>query len=414
MKKMNLTTKIIIGSILGIIVGLVLGENVKYIKWIGDVFLRLVSMVVPILIFCAIVDSVASLDLKDLGRMGSKTVGWFFFTTSIAALVGITAISIIKPTATLQGLDVIEYTGYIQGNFIDLIVNFIPNNVFAAFTNNSIIQIIIFGAFLGYTISVLSKTNEKALLVLDIIQTLKAIMMKMVGMFMHIAPYGIFALLAKVVGTTGVEMLIPLLKYVLTVTGANLVFFLLYSLYVSLRCKVSVVQLFKNITRTIILGMTTGSSAMTLPMEFKDADERLGIPRKVSDFVLPLGNAINTNGAAITTTIASITCAYMFGIELSIQNYLMIALYAALATFGNTTVPGGGIVAIAVVFQMANLPLEGVALFAGVDYFTGLTRIILNTGGDIYTAMIIAVGEKEGIDKEIFNRPNNSEPELQV
>ena len=110
MKKLNFTTKIIMGSILGLIVGYILGPNVSYIKWIGDVFLRLVSMVVPILIFTAIVDSVASLDLKDLGRMGGKTVGWFFLTTTIAALVGIGAVSLFKPTASLQGLSTVDYS----------------------------------------------------------------------------------------------------------------------------------------------------------------------------------------------------------------------------------------------------------------------------------------------------------------
>ena len=230
-------------------------------------------------------------------------------------------------------------------------------------------------------------------------------MMSIVTMFMAIAPFGIFAMLANVVGASGTKILLPLLQYVLTVTGANLVYIIGYTLAVSALCKLNPIQLVKNVSRTIVIGVATGSSAMSLPTELMDADERLGLSRKISNFVLPLGNAINTNGAAISTTIASITCAHVFGIELTTQHYIMIAVYAILATFGNTTVPGGGIVAVAVVFQMAGLPLEGVALFAGVDYFTGLTRIILNVVGDIYCAILVAVPEGE-LDREIFNAPN--------
>ena len=405
MKKLSLTQRIIIGSSLGILAGYVFGPNVVHIKFMGDIFLRLVRMVVPILVFCAIVEAVASLDIKDLGKIGIKTLALFLFTTTIAAGVALAAMSIFKPTMTLEGLATAEYKGYmLSGNFIDLLVNFIPDNIVKAFAEGTLIQIIVFGVMFGISINLLKK-NETVSRLYDDVRALRTLMMSIVTMFMAIAPFGIFAMLANVVGASGTKILLPLLQYVLTVTGANLVYIIGYTLAVSALCKLNPIQLVKNVSRTIVIGVATGSSAMSLPTELMDADERLGLSRKISNFVLPLGNAINTNGAAITTTIASITCAHVFGIELTTQHYIMIAVYAILATFGNTTVPGGGIVAVAVVFQMAGLPLEGVALFAGVDYFTGLTRIILNVVGDIYCAILVAVPEGE-LDREIFNAPN--------
>lgn len=405
MKKLSLTQKIIVASLLGVVFGYFFSEYVGYVKFLGDIFLRLVKMVVPILVFGAIVEAVASLNLKELGRIGVKTVGIFFLTTSVAALLGVLSTQIIKPTLTLTNLETANYGGTLpEGNFIDLIVNFIPANITKAFAEDTLIQIIIFGVLFGIAINI--KRSEPLINKIYLgVSGIRELMMQIVIMFMKIAPLGIFALVANTLGTKGKEVLLPLIQYILTVTAVNVIFMTLYTLLVALRCKVSPVKLVQNIVRTIVMGMSTGSSAMTLPTELMDAEERLGIGQKIYNFVLPLGNAINTNGAAITTTIASITCAHAFGITLTTQNYIMIAIYAALATFGNTTVPGGGIVAVAVVFQMTGMPLEGVALFAGVDYFTGLTRIIPNVVGDIYTAMLVAAGENE-LDRDKFNAKN--------
>lgn len=405
MKKLSLTQRIIIGSILGIIVGYFMGPSVIHIKFMGDVFLRLVTMVVPILIFCAIVEAVASLEIKELGKIGTKTLALFLFSTAIAAAVGIIAVTLFKPSMTLEGLSTAQYEGYVlTGSFINLIVNFIPANIVRAFAEGTLIQIMVFGTMFGVAINA-TKDNPHVAHLYNGIKALRLLMMKIVTAFMVIAPFGIFAMLANVVGGSGAKILMPLVQYILTVTGANIVFIVGYTIVVGAICRLNPIQLVKNVSRTIVIGMATGSSAMSLPTEMMDADERLGLDRKISNFVLPLGNAINTNGAAITTTVASVTCAHLFGIELTTQHLIMIAVYAALSTFGNTTVPGGGIVAVAVVFQMAGLPLEGVALFAGVDYFTSLTRIILNVVGDIYVAILVAVPEK-ALDRAIFNAPN--------
>ena len=401
MKKLSFTQKIVIGAILGIVTGLFVPQFAPYVKFVGDVFLRCVRVVVPLLVFCAIVDAVASIDLKDIGKVGAKTLFLFLMTTSSAAALALAVVFIIKPTQAHNAGALSEYTGgAVPQSFVDLLVNFIPNNIVSSFANGTIIQIIVFGIFLGLAISKL-KSDPLVSAFYDTIKGLRALMMSIVTMFMVLAPYGIFSLIANTVATIDNQKLMQVLQYVITVTVANVIYMVLYTLVVGFICKLNPVMIVKNLSRTYIMGVSTQSSAMTLPTELLDAKERLGISDRIAEFVLPLGNAINTNGAAVTTIIAGVTCAHIFGLNWGMQQYVMLAIYSVIATYGNTTVPGGGIVAVAVVFEMAGLPLEGVALFVSVDFFTSLTRIILNVVSDVYVAMIVAHSEGE-LDRDIF------------
>ena len=400
MKKLSFTQKIIIGTALGILAGMFVPQYVPYVKFLGDVFLRLVKVVVPLLVFCAIVDAVASIDLKDIGKVGAKTLSLFLLTTSAAAALALVFVFLFKPTQVVAGA-ASEYTGgAVPQSFVDLLVNFIPSNIVSSFANGTIIQIIVFGIFLGLAISK-HKSDPLVGAFYDTIKGLRALMMSIVTMFMVLAPYGIFSLIANTVGTIDSTKLVQVLQYVVTVTVANIAYMILYTLIVAAVCKLSPIRLLQNLSRTYIMGVSTQSSAMTLPTELMDAKERLGISDRIAEFVLPLGNAINTNGAAVTTIIAGVTCAHIFGLNWGMQQYIMLAIYSVIATYGNTTVPGGGIVAVAVVFEMAGLPLEGVALFVSVDFFTSLTRIILNVVSDVYVAIIVAHSENE-LDLDVF------------
>ena len=400
MKKLSFTQKIIIGAALGILAGMFVPQYVPYVKFLGDVFLRLVKVVVPLLVFCAIVDAVASIDLKDIGKVGAKTLSLFLLTTSAAAALALVFVFLFKPTQVVAGA-ASEYTGgAVPQSFVDLLVNFIPSNIVSSFANGTIIQIIVFGIFLGLAISK-HKSDPLVGAFYDTIKGLRALMMSIVTMFMVLAPYGIFSLIANTVGTIDSTKLVQVLQYVVTVTVANIAYMILYTLIVAAVCKLSPIRLLQNLSRTYIMGVSTQSSAMTLPTELMDAKERLGISDRIAEFVLPLGNAINTNGAAVTTIIAGVTCAHIFGLNWGMQQYIMLAIYSVIATYGNTTVPGGGIVAVAVVFEMAGLPLEGVALFVSVDFFTSLTRIILNVVSDVYVAIIVAHSENE-LDLDVF------------
>lgn len=410
MKKIGLAQQIIIGSIAGIVVGYFLGENAQYVKFIGDIFLRLVKMCVPLLIFCSIVQSTGSLEIKDLGKLGSQTLVTFITSTTIAAVLSVVSVILVNPNVTLEGLsNSSAYGGVIpSGNFLDVLVNFIPENAFAAFSNGIIIQIIIFGVFFGICLSLLSSTDAGVKSVLNGVISVRKVTMKIVTIIMSFAPIGIFAMLADIVGTTGTEILGSLAQVVALVTVVDIIFFMLFSIYVCVRCRLSMITLFKNIARIVTMSTTTTSSAMTLPTALVDVPKRLGVSERISNFILPLGNAINTNGAPISNIISAVVCARMYDITLDTQNYIMMTIYAILSSFGNPGVPGGGIVSLAVVFQMVGLPMEGIAIFAGLDYFYSLTRATLNVMGSVYASIIVAHKNKE-LDRDIFNAPNVNE-----
>lgn len=406
MKKLGLAQKIIIGSIAGIITGYLLSENAVYLKFIGDIFLRLVKMCVPLLIFCSIVQSTGSLDIKDLGKLGSQTLLTFVISTTIAAILSVFSVIMIHPSVTLEALsNSPAYGGAIpSGDFIDVLVNFIPENAFAAFANGTIIQIIVFGIFFGVGISLLS-ADKGVKSILAGVTSVRNITMKVITLIMSFAPIGIFAMLADIVGTAGTKILGSLAQVVILVTAVDIAFFLLFSIYVCIRCQLNLRMLLKKIARIVTISTTTTSSTMALPTALVDTHKRLGVSERISDFILPLGNAINTNGAPISNIISAVVCARMYNIPLDTQNYVMITIYAIISSFGNPGVPGGGIVSLAVVFQMAGLPMEGIAIFAGLDYFYSLTRATLNIMGSVYSAVLVAHKNKE-LDKDIFNASN--------
>lgn len=410
MKKLGLAQKIIIGSVLGIVLGLVLGENAGYLKFIGDIFLRLVKMCVPLLIFCSIVQSTGTLDIKDLGKLGRQTVITFVTSTTIAAILSVIAVVIVNPNVSLEGLSNSEaYGGVIPtGNFTDVLVKFVPENIFAAFSEGIIIQIILFGVFFGICLSILSATEPGVKSVLNAVISIRKVTMKVVTGCMGFAPIGIGAMLADIVGTTGTEILGSLAQVVILVTVVNIIFFLLFSIFIAVKCRLSMGKLFQNISRIVIMSTTTTSSAMTLPTALIDTPARLGVSQRISDFILPLGNAINTNGAPISNIISAVVCARMYDIPFTTQHYVMLVIYAVLSSFGNPGVPGGGIVSLAVVFQMIGLPMEGIAIFAGLDYFYSLTRATLNVMGSVYASVFVADINGE-LDRDSFNAPNKNE-----
>lgn len=410
MKKLGLSQKIIIGSVLGIITGFILGPNASYLKFIGDIFLRLIKMCVPLLIFCSIVHSTGSLDIKDLGKLGSRTLITFVTSTTVAALLAVSSVILVKPTITLEGLNNIEgYGGYIPtGNFLDVLVNFIPENIFRSFTEGTIIQIIVFGCLFGISLSLLGKEKGTQSL-LNAVISIRKVMMKIITLSMAFAPIGIFAMLADIIGSTGSAVLGSLAQVVIMVTVVDIIFFVLFTLFVCVKCKLSLPMLLKNISRIAAMSTTTVSAAMTLPTALIDTNKRIGVSEKITNFILPLGNAINTNGAPISNIISAVTCAYMFNIQLSPQNYILMTIYAILSSFGNPGVPGGGIVSLAVVFQMVGLPMEGIAIFAGLDYFYSLTRATLNVMGSVYASIIVA-DKNDELDRTVFMSANANDP----
>lgn len=401
-KKISLSTWMIIASLAGIVAGLIFGPAMNNIKFLGDIFLRLMQMSVVFLVMGAITEAIGGLEAKDLGKLGGKTLLLFVLSTLFASFVGMLLAVITKPGVGVVGVQAAEYTGTLpEGNPLDLIVNFFPKNIFAAMSEGNMLQVIVFAIFLGLAISLLGK-HESALNVYGFIKNFNVVILKVINIVMYFAPVGIFALVGAITGGAGVTVLMALGKFLLTLTLGCALLLALLLIIVGAYAKVSPFRLFKKLNRTCIVALTTTSSACSLPIQMADSEERVGISRRVSRLVNPLGMNLCSHGLAITVAIACVTIAQFFGTPLGINQLIMITVMSTLATFANLAVPGGALVTMAIGFSMVGLPLEGIAIMAGVDWFAGIVRTLLNVVDDVLIALVVAVSEKE-FDRAIFD-----------
>lgn len=402
LKQLNLSGRIVLGSIIGLILGFVLGENAGHLQFLGDIFLRSVKMCVPLLIFCSIVEATASLPLKELKTVGFMTLAVFFITTSLSAIVSILTVIFFPPELTIALPDQSDIaTSLTNTSFTDTLVNFIPDNALSALSNGVIVQIIVFAALFGISVNILKSEFSQVNHLYELVLGLRKVVMKIVTIIMYYAPIGISAMLASITGTSGIEALKSLGHVLLIVSVVDIFFFILYTLFISVRYQLNIIQLIKNSSDILLMAITTTSSAVSLPIALEDVPNKIGVKEKVSNFVLPLGNALNTNGAPITNIISAMACSSIFNIQFTTQNLIMLGIYAVVASFGNPGVPGGGIVSMAIVFQMIGIPVEGVAIFAGLDYFFSLTRAPLNVMGNVYSSIIVG-NKTDEFDREIF------------
>lgn len=402
-KNSSLSMRIVVGSIIGIIIGLIFGESTSTIQFLGDIFLRSVKMCVPLLIFCSIVEASASLPLQELKSVGFKTLGVFFVSTSLSAILSVVVAKFFPPILNITVPGKGAYEGAAGSESIqETLVNFIPDNAVAALANGTIVQIIIFAALFGISVNILKENNPAVNSVYEFTLGLRKVIMQIVTIVMIYAPIGISAMIAGVIGTSGMSALASLGQILLLVSVVDIIFFAIYTLYMSVRYKLNIVQLLKNSSSIILMAFTTTSSAVTLPVALNEVPKKMGVKERISDFVLPLGNALNTNGAPISNVLSAVACASIFGIEFTTSKLILLGVFSVVASFGNPGVPGGGIVSMAIVFQMIGIPVEGVAVFAGLDYFYSLTRAPLNVMGNVYSSIIVSnkLGE---FDKDVFN-----------
>jgi proton glutamate symport protein len=402
MKKLSLTSQMIVASILGLIAGAVFGPAMGNLKFLGDIFLRLMQMSVVLLVMGAIIEAVGALEPKDLGKIGGKAIAMFMITSALGATIGLFFVNLIKPGVGVQGVAASAYKGSLfEGKILDMIVNFFPKNIFEAMSKGDMLQVIIFAAFFGMALSFLGK-NESAKKVYEFIQHLNVVVMEIIKIVMKFAPIGVFALLGGITGVIGLKVVIPLGKFLVTMLIGSLAALAILIIIVSLYGRINPIRLIKKLNRTIVVALTTTSSAISLPVQMADCEERVGISRRVSRLVNPLAMSLNSNGLALSIAVACITIAQFFGINLTLQQQIAVVVVSTLATLGNLLVPGGALVAIAIALQMTGLPLEGIAILAGVDWFAGIARTLLNVVGDVLVTLFIAINEKE-FDRTIFD-----------
>jgi Na+/H+-dicarboxylate symporter len=284
----------------------------------------------------------------------------------------------------------------------DTILNFFPTNIISSMAQGSIVQVIIFAIIFGLALSYVRLDDKENKIFQGTVQ-FNSVILKLVTLIMKIAPVGIFFIIASTIGSMGLQVLLPLAKYLLIYCLATFIFLFIWFLFVSIYCKVSMVKLIKNMAPMSIMALTTTSSAVTLPIALKDAKEKLGISERITKLVLPLGMSLNSNGSAMHMAITLVTISQIAGISYSGGEYFYLVILATLASLANAVVPGAGLVSLSIVVPQLGLPIESIALFAGVEWFVGMLRTILNVDSDTLSAFIIAKSENE-IDYKVFNQ----------
>jgi proton glutamate symport protein len=408
----QLHTKILIGLVLGALLGPVMPEingvsTAVMLEPFGQAFIRLLIMIVIPLVMASLIIGTASLgDLKKLGRIGIKTVGYYLVATALAVSLGLVVGTALAPGSNLDE-DVktellSEYGGTNQAGLAELqeapglqelLFNIIPRNPFAAMANMDMLQIIFFALFLGIALTVLSEERRKPLV--DVLESVNDAMVVMVEMIMKIAPYGVFILIAAVAGRFGYGVLLSLLQYVLVTIGCMVLFTVTFYPITLRMSGMSPVMFFKRFYEVIVFAFSTSSSNAALPINLRISEEDLGVSRSVASFVLPLGATVNMNGTAIYQGVSTVFIAQVYGIQLGVLELVTVVITATLASIGAAGVPGIGFITLTIVLTALGIPLEGLAMILGVERILDMTRTAVNVTGDSSAAVWVAHTEGE-------------------
>ncbi|QYK14106.1 dicarboxylate/amino acid:cation symporter [Shewanella rhizosphaerae] len=409
-KQIPFWQKVLAGFILGVGLGVVLGEQATQLKPLGDLFIAAIKMLVAPLIFCAIVVSITSLGNDvSLKRLSIKTLAMFMLTGTIASLIGLAIGSLIDMGGSLE-LATTEVRERNVPGFAQVLLDMIPVNPFASLAEGKVLQIIVFAALVGIAIN---KIGEKAEPLKRTIEAGAEVMFQLTRMVLQLTPIGVFGLMAWVVGEYGLSTLLPLGKFIGAIYIAALIHMIfVYGGLVRFGAGLSAVQFFRKAMPAQLVAFTTASSFGTLPASTR-ATETMGVSKKYGAFVLPLGATMNMDGCGgIYPAIAAIFIAQIYGIPLEMTDYMLIAVTATVASVGTAGVPGSAMVMLSVTLGVVGLPLEGIAFIASIDRVIDMIRTATNVTGDMMTAVV--VGKSEGqLDQEQFYRNEDADaPEV--
>lgn len=400
-RKISSTNQILIATIIGMIAGIIVGPEIAPIKFLGDIFLRLIMMSVPLIILGSVTAAVGQISPKELGKLGFKIFTWFALGTILSAIIGISFGYILKPGLGLPSIDLVKTIEPTSQSILDTFVNFIPNNILDSLAKTNMIHIIVFSLFLGTALSkYIDKTGDKS--VLELIIKGNEILLIIIRMVMKIAPIGVGALIAVVSGSLGLHVITLMIKYLGGLLLACTVLMIIAILVTAAKVKVNPWKLAKKLGNMTLVAATTTSSAITLPTKMADSENKLGVSKRISDLVNPLGMAMNSCGQAIFMSMASLMLLQFFGMDASLGKVIQIVVVATLGCMGSLAVPGGGLVVFVSLMPVLGLPVEGIALIAGVDWFRGAITTIPNVDVDALVALIIANDEGE-FNRDIFD-----------
>lgn len=404
LRGMPLWQQILIGLVLGVLVGLLFKDGAKLLAPLGALFLNAIKMLIVPLVFVSLVAGITCMqDTAKLGRISVKTIAIYLVTTAFAVSIGLLFGALFTPGAGMNMVASAATEAKQAPSLVEILVGLVPANPVTAFAEGNILQIIVFAIALGISMNLV---GEKAAPVVKLFNSLAEVFYKLTDLVMRFAPIGVFALIAGVVASHGIEVLLPLGGVIGVIYLASLAHMLLvYGGLLGLLARLSPLRFLQGIAPALAVAFSTSSSSGTLPVSIECARKNLGVSEGVAGFVLPVGATINMDGTAIYQGVLALFIAQAFGIDLNAGQYLMIILTATLASIGTAGVPGAGLIMLGLVLTSVGLPLEGVALIAGIDRILDMARTTVNVAGDLMTTTLVGSSENE-LDREIYNSSN--------
>lgn len=395
--KFALWKQVLVALLFGAIAGYLLGEKARNLSYLGLLFLNMIKMVtLPMIMFTIIYGITSIEDSENLYRISYKALGLFLLTSIIAVAIGICTTLLLKPGINLsssvlnqfQGSSSLPKIGDISG--ISLLIDLIPSNLFQSFVEGNILQIIVFAFFIG---GILQSKKSECTQLINVLQQIALVFFKFMQIIMKFAPLGVFGYIASIVGTEGVMILVSLGRLVCTIMFACIIHYIVLGVLILLLAKISPMPFYRKIFGIQIMAFSTSSSKATLVPLMEISENKMGISRQKSRFLLPLSAALNMDGGAIYQSSCAIFFAQMMGIDLSLVQYITLFLMCTLASIGGAGIPGGVLLFLGMVLSSVHLPIEGVLLIATVDRILDMMTTVINVTGCACATVIIDKSE---------------------
>lgn len=405
-RRIPLWQKILAGLFLGVLVGALMGENASVFKPIGDIFISAIKMLIVPLVFSTLVVGITAMrDPQKMGRIGARTIALYLITTAFAITIGLLAALIFQPGVGLE----ISFESSVEAqqapSLVEIIVNLVPQNPVSALASGNILQIIVFAIGLGISLMLIGEKGEPTVRVFE---SFAEAMYKLTGIVMAFAPFGVFGLIAHVAGSYGLEVLLPLAKVIGVAYVASILHVLVvYSGLLVLLGRLNPLRYLQGSIDALVVAYSSASSSGTLPVSLRCAQKNLGVSEGVSGFVLPVGATINMDGTAIYQGVVAVFIAQLIGFDLSMMDYGMIILTGTLASIGTAGVPGAGLIMLSIVLAQIGLPLEAIAVIAGIDRILDMARTSVNVAGDLMVTLLVGKSEGE-LDLSVYNARHKS------
>jgi Na+/H+-dicarboxylate symporter len=406
--KGRLWLKVIIGLILGAGLGIIINpstglvsENfsLAFANWLdlpGQIFMRLVQMIMIPLIFASIILGIVSNTSENLKTFGLNLLLYFVFTTVIAITIGLAVTLIMKPGEYVFKLGGFPYSGEklvetneqtnLIENIPDTISKLIPNNPLESVLMGEMLGVVIFTIIIGVAITQINHNTARP--IIRFVEAIQKICMIVVSWAMMLVPYAVFGLIAALLSKIGIEIFLGLGYYVLVVILGLILLMIFYLIMVFAFTRKNPFKFLKLIREPQLLAFSTASSAAVMPISMKTADEKLGVSSNISDFVIPVGATINMDGTALFQCVTTLFMAQAYGIELSVLNLILITITVVAASIGTPAIPGGGVIILASVLQSVGIPIDGLIIIIGIDRVLGMFRTAVNVTGDLAASVI--------------------------